>query len=63
MERGRFSEEKRRIYTQRMSRALLVEVAEIMRLYGLTDKAKREDLNVRGKVFGPHRSSSSTPGS
>lgn len=42
MDRCRLSEEERRTYVERMSRALLLEVAEVVRLYGLDDESKEE---------------------
>lgn len=42
MERCRLSEEERRAYVQRMSRALLFETAEVVRLYSPDDESKEE---------------------
>lgn len=42
MERCRLSEEERRAYAQRMSRALLLEVVEVVRLYNPDDESKEE---------------------
>ena len=42
MERCRLSEEERRIYERRMSRALLFEAAEAMRLCSPEDESKGE---------------------
>lgn len=41
MERCRLPEEERRNYARRMSRALLVEVAEVMRLYSPDELKER----------------------
>lgn len=42
MGRCRLSEEERRAYVQRMSRALLFETAEVVRLYSPDDESKEE---------------------
>ena len=42
MERCRISEEERRGYVQRMSRTLLFETAEVVRLYNPDDELKEE---------------------
>jgi hypothetical protein len=42
MERCRLSEEERRAYVQRMSRALLLEATEVTRLYNPDDESKEE---------------------
>ncbi len=42
MERCRLSEEERRAYAQRMSRALLLEVVEVVRLYNPDGEPEEE---------------------
>lgn len=43
MERCRLSEEERRAYAQRMSRALLREITELMQLYDLCGESEEEE--------------------